>query len=222
MNNSPKSIMFKLCALFSFIVFCAGGFMAFYGYSGESTPLFIAGIIVTVVGFYTTAVFAVYVGKHNGERDLHDITLFKAFKAAFMFSVLGGMLIFGGLAIILGIENGSWQLAVAGVCAIILMIVVGYLISLIWRKSSMKKVKADKNATEYTGVIQSIQVAFMVSFLGSASRVTYRFNIKVEGHTAIAFVERNSPAYANYVKNKSREVKVKFNPDKPQYCIVLE
>ncbi len=217
----PKEALAKIGAALSFIVFIGGGgFLATSGYRTDNYGRLGVGLGAVAIGIFLTAFCVTYIAYTDGNKDFKEWSLSLSLKAALTFAFFVALLIFGGISIVLWVSDGFWQLGIAGIAAIVFMIVFAVEWSIRWQTRSVKQVLADPDAIELTGRITSVDGHFRMEFFGKTKVFFYRYGISASDVSSQTFLRGGNPLSKKLVAGD--KVKIKMNPEKTQYCAIIE
>ena len=217
----PKEIFVKLGALVSFLLFIVGGgAIAVSGLRADNLGRFGVGVGAAMIGIFLTAIFATYIAHSDGQREFAEWKISDALKAAGTFTFFAACIIFFAVSLYFWIEDGFWQLGVAGVLSLVIMVFIAIEWSVRWQTGAVKKVLKDPDATEFTGRISSIKENFQIQILGSTKALFYTYYVDIGGTISQTFL-RSKDFRAKKLK-KGDSVKIKMNPEKTKYCAIIE
>lgn len=167
------------------------------------------------------------------QRQLHEVEFYaknqrNIGKTQTASTVVGGVLFIAGLiaipclSAVLCVRRG-WNGFVGFVVGFMAAILLGAIVSKVYRMIALHRVQKDKNATETTGVVVASSLlsshifatGSRVSSHKKVLRATYKVKLRVGDRITIAYSKNRS-------YNEGEEVKIMFNPKKPRHCRIAQ
>lgn len=221
MKETKGSIIVKLCAIATFIVFIAGGGFALYsGYDTEDWRLFALGCGMLAFGFFLMGVLSQPLMRYERGGSLSGLSPRDCIKAGLLVMFLASCLVFFGLGIMLWIGRGLWRIGVAGIAAFIIMIFIAIEISVDYQTNgATRRVKADPHAKEYMGVVTFVEPRFPIMLFFKTVYLFYRYTVEIDGVKSSAFLKRGNKLRRGL--DIDCRVTVKFNPERPLNCAII-
>lgn len=227
MKEKTIGIVLKLIAVAVFIGgIIGGGYLAYNALTGESyTPEYFAvGIALVLFSVFVIASIVPWIAHFDGHADWEieegKVNVAGSLKAGLTFTFFAACLVFVFIGISAWMSKGIWQLGIAAIAVLVLMIIIATEASIRFQTRESRRVEKDKNATLYSGRIISIDSQFGIFLFGKTKHFIRVFILEIDGVKSKALIRSSS----RYAKNlfEGDTVTVLFNPRRPRYCAIAK
>ncbi len=221
-KDSTGSILTKLGALVAFGAFIiGGGYLMYNGYGDEEWTTFALGSGMLAVGFFLIGVLGQFIIRYDRDGTIKGLSPLDCVKAGLLIMFIASSIAFLGVSIFIWIDRDLWQIGIAGIAEFAIMLIIAIEISIDFQTNgATKRVMKDTDATEHKGVIVGIEPRFPIILFFKKIYMIYRYTVQINDAKSSAFLKRGNKL--RRMLDRDARVTVKFNPEKPRNCAILD
>ncbi len=225
MNEKTSGIILKLIAAVAFLGgIVGGGYLAVTGFGSDDFKKAAVGLAIVVGAVFVIACLVPWIARADGHADWEAeegrTTVLSSIKTGLMFTFFAAVLIFVFIGIYFWVARDMWQLGVAAVAALFIMIIIAIEVSIRFQTKHSRIVMKSKNAEDRIGKITSVSGQFPILFFGAKKYFIKVYTVEIDGIKSQAFL-RASNRLAKRLCTGA-EVNVKIIPKYPRYCAICD
>lgn len=226
MEQKPIGIVLKLLAAVAFLGgIVGGGYTAVSSITGGNDDLqtFAIGLVIVICAVFVIACLVPWIAHIDGHADWEasegKTTIATSIKTGLMTTFFVSILIFVFIGISFWAARGIWQLGVAAIAALLIMIVIAIEASIRFQTRHSRNILKNKSAEERIGRITSVRGKFPILLFGKDCYLIKVCVVETDGITSQAFMRASDKlAKRLYVGS---EVKIKTGAN-GKYCAIID